>query len=160
MLKKKLKIFIATLISVIFVDQLSKFIISKYFYNQTINIIKPFLFIQFIKHTHDTFNVINDYHIIIGKLAAAIIVTFLFVFVLFYIKLNSNLFILSLSLLISGGISNSIDLLIQGYVIDFINIDINHFWIAFNIADFTVIAGFLLLLISLTIAVFDTIRGK
>ncbi|MHB8282535.1 MAG: signal peptidase II [bacterium] len=160
MLNKKLKIFIATLISVVFIDQLSKFIVSKYFYNQTINIIKPFLFISFIKHTHDTFNLIDDYHIIIGKLAGAIIVTFLFVFVLFYIKLNSNLFILSLSLLIAGGISNSIDLSVQGYVIDFINIHIHHFWIAFNIADFTVIMGFLLLLISLIIAVFYTIRGK
>jgi len=160
MIKKKLKIFITTLIAVIFADQLSKFIVSKYFYNQSFNIVKTFLFISFIKHTHDTFNLIDDYHIVIGKLTAAVIVSVLFIFVLFYIKLNSNLFILSLSLLISGGISNILDLLLQGYVVDFINIRINHFWIAFNIADFTVMAGFILLFISLVIAVSDTVRGK
>ena len=58
------------------------------------------------------------------------------------IKTKNNSEVISLSLILSGALGNGYDRLINGYVIDFIDIYVNKFhWPAFNFADSFITIG-------------------
>ena len=64
-------------------------------------------------------------------------------YALFIKRPKSPLLILALSLVLSGAVSNLIDRLFYGYVLDFIDL---RFWPVFNIADSAITIGVLLML--------------
>ena len=58
------------------------------------------------------------------------------------VKAESRLVALSLGLIISGAIGNSIDRMVYGGVIDFISLyAYDYYWYVFNIADVAIVAG-------------------
>jgi signal peptidase II len=73
----------------------------------------------------------------------AILAIFYFVYIIFSEEHLNNLFIMSSSLIVGGGMSNLLDRIFRGYVVDYIQL--SFFPPAFNLSDFCICAGCILL---------------
>lgn len=63
-------------------------------------------------------------------------------------KLN-NLMKISASLIIGGGVSNLVDRIIRGYVVDYIDISAIVSYPIFNIADICIVIGIILIILNI-----------
>tara|TARA_B100000242_G_scaffold72563_1_gene46317 strand:- start:950 stop:1408 length:459 start_codon:yes stop_codon:yes gene_type:complete len=141
--KKKLYLLILS-IFIIILDQFTKNIIFNY-YDKYLN--KDFyLFkIDFVKNYGAAFNIFS------GNIIFLSFTSVIFSIILIYLILrkNNTKFInyLSYSFILAGAVGNGIDRLVNGYVIDFINLNIINFPV-FNIADISINIGFILILYS------------
>ncbi len=76
----------------------------------------------------------------------------LIVFFIYYLMLTSNdkFEKIGLFIIIGGALSNILDRLIHGYVIDFISLHYNKFyWPAFNLADIYITIGILMIIFNI-----------
>ena len=144
-IKVKTKLyFIYFSIFIILIDQFSKYLI---FYNYKELVNKDFFLfkLDFIKNYGAAFNIFSGSRIFLS------VISFLFSVILIYFifrKNNTNyLDLLSYSFLLGGTIGNGIDRIFNGFVIDFINLNIINFPV-FNIADISINIGFILLIYS------------
>jgi signal peptidase II len=149
-MKKKLSVLIAVFIPILIIDQLTKYIIAKNisFYGK-ITVIKHYFNIVHVNNTGIAFG-------IMGSTSKYIIIFFTFaiiialIYILLKVKINTNLFIISSSLIISGAFSNLINRIVQGFVVDFIDIHIYQYhWPSFNVADSCVVVGTILFFLSI-----------
>ncbi len=137
--------FIFLSILIILFDQLTKNIITNN-YKNLLN--KDFLLfkIDFVKNYGAAFNIFNGSRIFLST------ISIIFSIILSYLILRknslSNLEYYSYSFVLGGTIGNGIDRIINGFVIDFINLNIIEFPV-FNIADISINIGFILLLYSI-----------
>ena len=145
MKNKKHLIVISTALIVIFLDQLTKFLIRKNFQlNESLPIIKNVFHFTYITNTGSAFGLfkgINPFFILFS--IAVIMVIFYYIQ---KIKGNERLLQFAVGLLLGGTIGNLIDRLVYGHVIDFIDFRI---WPVFNIADSAVTVSVILLIVSL-----------
>ena len=141
--KKKLYLLILS-IFIIILDQFTKNIIFNN-YNKYIN--KDFYFfkIDFVKNYGAAFNIFSGNRIFLSFTS----VIFSIILIYLILRKNNTKFInyLSYSFILAGAIGNGIDRLVNGYVIDFINLNIINFPV-FNIADISINIGFILILYS------------
>lgn len=162
---KKLKLFYVLLIIflTIFIDQLTKIIISKKLYlYQSIQVIKNFLYITYIENRGFLMGLggnLNDGTTFNGVVIITIIaITILLIYFIYIWKKNiiNNYLLINFSLLIGGAFGNFIDRLFRKRVIDFIEIKVPQFRIRgfyynsfpiFNFADLFVSVGIIMLLI-------------
>lgn len=121
---------------VILIDQ-----ITKYLFLNRIIIIKNFPLILFKKNTGIAFSFLQNQNFVITMINIIIIIILVYYYSR-YKELHPGL-----SLLIAGAVSNTIDRLLHGFVIDFINIGI---WPVFNLADLSATLGFILIILKLT----------
>lgn len=123
----------------VLLDQLTKWIVdARMELHESIPIIKDALHITYIRNRGAAFGMLADSRwvfIVISLITIAVIVCYVF-----FIKTNDLLTIISLSMILSGGIGNMIDRLALGYVIDFIDFCLIDFAI-FNGADSFVCVG-------------------
>lgn len=132
---------------IIFGDQFSKSLASSHTIGQTYVILIPGI-IQFtlLHNTGAAWGMLGEWtnmFVIVALIVCILIVIYLFVFR----NSLSNFMLLGLAFLFAGGIGNAIDRVINGYVIDFIDITLINFPI-FNIADMAVTAGVIFLIIN------------
>ena len=129
---QKLFFLTALIISLVFFDQFSKYLIEANFnlYEST-NII-PFLNFTFIKNFGGAFNLFNDASLNLGLI---------FILLVSLICFKERIF---WSLILAGGLGNLSDRIIRGYVVDFIDITFNPY--VFNLADCFVTLGIIFLL--------------
>ena len=144
---QKLFFLTALIISLVFFDQFSKYLIEANFnlYEST-NII-PFLNFTFIKNFGGAFNLFND-----ASLNLGLIFILLVSLICFYLLLAifTNLVFKEIlfkervfwSLILAGGLGNLLDRITRGYVVDFIDISFNPY--IFNLADTYVTIGILI----------------
>ena len=131
------------------IDQFTKYLI---FNNYKILVNKDFLLfrLDFLKNYGAAFNIFSGNRIFLS------FISIIFSILLFYLilkKNSSNYYDLySYSLILGGTIGNGIDRLVNGYVIDFINLNIISFPV-FNIADISINIGFLIIF-------FRILKGK
>ena len=139
--KKKIGVIVAVVI--ILLDQLTKVLML----NRQITIIPNLLEFTYTENTGGAFGIAS------GKLFLIILVSILILGIIFkFIKeretqIDKNV-LLSLYLILSGGISNLIDRVFRGYVIDYIDFKI---WPVFNFADICIVVGCILFCINLLI---------
>ncbi len=149
-MKKKLLILTAIFIPILIIDQFTKYIIAKNisFYGK-ITVIKHYFNIVHVNNTGIAFGIMgNASKYIIIFFTFAIIIAL--IYILLKVKINTNLFIISSSLIISGAFSNLIDRIVQGFVVDFIDIHIYQYhWPSFNVADSCVVVGTILFFLSI-----------
>lgn len=139
---KKNKIVLLICIIIIAIDQLTKGLII----GKTFTIIPEFLSFQYTKNSGAAFGVgsSNSTLIIIFDIILVIIAI---VALIWLLKNNkNNIKIYGVSFILSGGISNLIDRLFRGYVVDFIDVNIFDFP-CFNIADIFIVIGVVWLII-------------
>ncbi|MCF0232765.1 MAG: signal peptidase II, partial [Enterococcus sp.] len=149
-LKKKIAIFIALGLVLIFIDQLSKFIVlaGNFYPGQKFFCLIPgLLSFTFVKNTGAAWGIFQDSTLALS-IISLVVVFFLIVYV-FILDKNINKLVFYASILIcAGGIGNVISRFINGYVVDFIKFDFINFPV-FNIADICVTIGFVLALVGL-----------
>lgn len=131
------------------IDQSSKYWAATYLADvYTVPIIPHVLHLTYVENSGAAFSILE------GRQIFLIIITILFVAVLFYLFIktpkNRKYFDvnLALSMVISGAIGNLIDRIRLNYVIDFFDIRLIGFAI-FNIADVLVVVGCILIVIAL-----------
>ncbi|MBS3105970.1 signal peptidase II [Candidatus Woesearchaeota archaeon] len=142
----KKSIFICSIASlIVFIDQLTKFLIKQNFQlNESIPIINNIFHLTYITNTGSAFGLFKRLNIVL--MVFSIIVIVVVCFSLKKIKDDEELLQLSVGLLLGGTIGNLIDRLDYGAVIDFIDFRI---WPVFNIADSAVTISVVLLIILL-----------
>ncbi len=133
---------IGIVISVLFLDQLTKFLLSKYLVlNKPVSVIKGIFYFTLVHNRGAAFGILKNQ-------VPFFIVTSLAAIILIYFDLKENkdkqplIYNLSLSLILAGGLGNLVDRLFFGYVIDFFDFRI---WPVFNVADSAITIGAILL---------------
>ncbi len=139
-MKKKIILAVAS-IAIIMLDQISKLIMI----DKNINILPQVLSFSYTQNTGVAFGLISNniiFVIIFNIVILGIIIKFL--------KENNESIdytvLVSLILILSGGIGNLIDRILKGYVVDFIKFDFINFPI-FNVADISITLGIFILII-------------
>ena len=130
----------------IFIDLISKFIVSKCIYvNEGIIIIRNFLNITYVRNTGVAFSMFDDNKYFIIGISLLIIIGI--VYYVYSNKVKNNIEKVSYSLILGGAIGNFVNRIVCGYVTDFIDIKIfGYNYPIFNLADTFIVIGVLLLL--------------
>ena len=134
--------FLSLSIFIVLIDQFTKYLMS---HNNKLFINKDFLLfkLDFVKNYGAAFNIFSGSRIFLSLIS---IFFSIFLIYLIFRKNNLNSFDLySYSFILGGTIGNGIDRILNGYVIDFINLNITSFPV-FNIADISINIGFIFLL--------------
>lgn len=135
-LKKQDYIFFSIVFGVILLDQITKFLIRKFFIvSQSLFIIDPFFHFTYLQNTGAGFGLFKGASFILIWIAVIVIGLILY----FYDKIPK----IPGALILGGTIGNLIDRIFLGFVTDFIDFRI---WPAFNIADSCLTIGVILLL--------------
>lgn len=132
--KKTLAILFAIILLIILIDQATKFIAFKY---ENIDLIPNFLNLHIAQNRSGTYGVGSDstFSYVLTNL---IVVAVLFKFIISQNEFISTKIRIFLSFIIAGGISNTIDRLFRGYVVEFIDFKLLP---VINIADIFIIIG-------------------
>ncbi|MHB1545466.1 MAG: signal peptidase II [bacterium] len=148
-MKKKLIVLISIFIPILLLDQSSKYFINNEIsLTGKITVINHYFNIVHIDNTGVAFGFMSGYSDLFIILLTSLIIVGITYF-LFKTKINSNLFIISSSLIISGAFSNLLSRIFQRYVVDFLDFHIyGYHWPSFNLADSSVVVGTILLFIS------------
>jgi len=121
-------------------DQLTKFLVAKYFIlNHSIPVIRGIFNLTLVHNKGAAFGILKNQ-------TSLLIFTSIFAIILIYFSLKGNShrrnYIVFLSLVLAGAIGNLIDRLFFGYVVDFLDFRI---WPVFNVADSSITIGAILL---------------
>ena len=136
-------------------DQLTKWLVVTHMtLHQSIPIIKDVIHITYIRNKGAAFGMLAEHRWVFLVLSSVTIVAV--GIYLFYTKNNSPLYLVSLSMILSGGVGNMIDRIALGEVIDFIDFTLIDFAI-FNGADSFVCVGAALFFLSVLL---DEIKAK
>jgi len=151
-LKRDYPLFIGLALSVLLLDQISKWLAINHLEpSQILSIIPEFFNLVFVKNRGMAFGIFSQsrsgfsYYLLIATTIVAIgVILFFF----YWIKGEQKW--IGLSLILGGAIGNLIDRVRLGYVIDFLDFFLKGYhWPAFNIADSAVTAGTFWLLINI-----------
>jgi signal peptidase II len=136
---------------IVLIDQISKNYIyqNKVQYESPVPIIDGIINFTYLENTGIAFGLFSSMEASsIFFIILPIIITFYLISLLQDKEFQSNSSQISLLLIIGGAIGNIIDRIFRGYVVDFIQFDIDIFPYVFNIADSSVTIGLLFLLCS------------
>ena len=144
--KVKTKLYFLYLsIFIIFIDQFTKYILL--FYNKSI-INKDFILfrLDFVKNYGAAFNILSGSRIFLSSIS--IIFSIILIYLILRKDSTKSLDYYSYSFILGGTIGNGLDRIINGFVIDFINLNFLTFPV-FNIADIFINIGFFLLIFNI-----------
>ena len=137
--RKAITIGIIILLLIILFDQVTKMILI----NQNITIIPNFFAFNYTQNTGAAFNIGTN------NIITIIIINVIIIGLIIKFIKDNDLDIgvlLSIFIVLAGGISNLIDRLFKGFVIDFIDVNIFNFP-NFNIADICIVLGIIFLIV-------------
>ena len=145
------KTFLTTILVIItvLIDQISKLIILKniFFLSQGINIFWG-LNIVYVENRGVSFGLLSEFNIPFYLGILSFIISGYIIYLI--LKTKNKLEIIGLSLILGGALGNGYDRLVNGYVIDFIDIYFKKYhWPAFNFADLFITLGAILFLIEI-----------
>lgn len=137
--RKAITIGVIILLLIILFDQVTKMILI----NQNITIIPSFLSFNYTQNTGAAFNIGTN------NIITIIIINVIIIGLIIKFIKDNDLHIgalLSLFIVLAGGISNLIDRIFRGFVIDFIDVNIFNFP-NFNVADICIVLGIIFLIV-------------
>ena len=138
----KKKIILLSLIPFL-IDQIIKIIVSTSI-KESIVIIPNILSITYVTNTGAAWSILNNHLIIISFISASAIILLLSYMNHFKMNKRNKL---AFILLYGGILSNLFDRVFYGYVIDYINFNINY--PIFNLADTYIVIGIILIIIAI-----------
>ena len=155
-LKDKKKYVVIFTMIIVF-DQISKFIIkanlgpgAPY---RSIMVIKDFFVIRYVENQGAVWGIFsNPGHSIIPKIITVLSVMALVIVIYYFLKIGAICVweLVSLSFIIGGAVGNIIDRIVQGYVVDFLDVFIKSYhWPTFNVADSFISIGVIVLIFSI-----------
>ena len=127
---------------ILLIDQFTKYLV---FTNYKIFSNKDFLLfrIEYIKNYGAAFNIFSGNRIFLSFIS--IIFSILLIYLILRKKSSNYYELYSYAFLLGGTIGNGIDRIVNGFVIDFINLNIINFPV-FNIADVSINVGFIIII--------------
>ena len=132
------------IIILVAVDQILKYVVSANLrYAEDITIIPNLLSLTYVENRGAAFGMFQNQRWFFIIFAAAMIA--FFVYLIKYKNFNDKMFLISATLIISGGIGNLIDRLFLGYVVDYIKL--SFFSPICNFADYCITFGTVILII-------------
>lgn len=146
--KKNLSVIMLGILIVI-IDRITKLLLI----NKEITIIPNLLNFTYIENNGVAFGIASNNTILI-VLLNVIILAIIIKFLKEKFSKTNYIIILSLIMILAGGVGNLIDRIAMGYVIDFININILDFPV-FNIADISITVGVIMIMIILISSLFE-----
>ena len=142
LMKKNISVIFSITLFIILLDQLTKYLTSKYMaLHQSTPIIKNILHLTYIQNTGAGFGILKGWNTILIFISLIIIGVILFYFDRIIKEKQIHI---PIALILGGAIGNLIDRIFLGHVIDFIDFRI---WPAFNVADSCITIGALWLII-------------
>ena len=126
------------------IDRLLKVLALNYYEHDKVSLVSDILTFKFAKNYNIAFSLPVISSFILNILIAIIIIILLYYF-LFYIKSSKYQSAQYLALIIIGAISNLVDRISYGYVVDYF--DLKYFTI-FNIADMMIVGGVIVIILS------------
>ena len=141
---KKRSYFLFLSLIICFADQLTKYFIL---INNNVWINKNFILfsLEFVKNYGAAFNIFSGNRILLCSIS--IVFSIILLYLIFKKNFNNIFEELSYSFILGGTLGNGIDRILNGYVVDFINLNFINFPV-FNIADISINIGFILILYS------------
>ena len=126
---------------ILIIDQLTKYLIANNY--KFLN--KDFILfrLEFVKNFGAAFNILSGSRILLSLIS--VIFSILFIYLIIRKKTSNYYDLVSYSFLLGGTIGNGIDRLLNGYVIDFIKLNVINFPV-FNIADISINIGLIIIL--------------
>src|SRR4030042_5275662 len=133
-------------LSVIAIDQITKYLVISYLTPSDSIAIFPFLHLVIVRNTGAAFGMFRNFGSTFFVGISVLAVTFIV-----YLLIKSSYNFIGLSLVLGGAIGNLIDRILYGKVVDFIDFSIGKFhWYTFNVADSSLTVGIIVIfLISL-----------
>lgn len=125
----------------IIIDQILKILCAK-----DLMLIEGVLKFSNVQNTGGAFGIFNT-NIIMITVLNLILIALMIRFIIIRRKYMNNLVYIGLLFLIAGGISNLIDRIFRGYVIDYIDFTQIVNFPVFNLADIVLVVGWILLII-------------
>ena len=147
--RKNLLIIIITFL-ILAIDQLIKLYIINNLYNNSKIIINGFLNLTYVENTGGAYGIGNN-SITFYTLINAIVIGILAIFIQFKKEKVSIPVLISMSLIMSGGLGNLIDRVFRGYVVDYIDINPLFKYPVFNFADICIVLGVIYITFSIII---------
>lgn len=146
--KKNLSLIILG-IFIVAIDRVTKLLLI----NKEITIIPNFLNFIYTENRGVAFGIASNNTILI-VLMNVIILAIIIKFLKDKFSKTNYIIILSLIMILAGGVGNLIDRIAMGYVIDFINVNILNFPV-FNVADISITLGVIMIMIILVRSLFE-----
>ena len=155
-MKTELKFFYLFILFAVFVDQVSKYFIIKYFniypellINDFLYEVNQYLNIVIVWNKGFAFGLFQNNIFSINILYIFLIGSVILVLIIYANKLNQKYYFLIFGLIIGGALGNLIDRILYGAVVDFIDLHyMNLHWYVFNIADICISIGCILLVLA------------
>ena len=145
---KKLLFLLIMVICLIVLDQLIKFVVVINIYNSGITIFKGILNFTYVENTGGAFGLGNN-NILIFIIINIAIIALITKHILTKKDEVDRFTLIGLGLVLSGGVSNLIDRIFRGFVIDYIDINPLIKYPMFNFADICIVIGCILVIINL-----------
>lgn len=150
-MSKKYKTLLIIVVGLVSLDQATKLYIDSHMkLHQSIEVIKNFFQITYIRNSGAAFGILSGFKSIwltLFFMLISIVAAGIILFCYHKTSENHRLTLISLALIISGAIGNFIDRVFYGEVIDFLYFHwYQHYWPAFNVADSCITVGVGLLL--------------
>ena len=133
---------IITVLTLVFIDQISKYwILSFLELGESFNLL-PFLDLTLIFNSGIAFGLLDNLGNLGSWLLYLLVTSIIIYFTYLTLKAESKTESLIMSLILSGGFGNVIDRTIYGYVVDFIHFNFNGYsFYVFNFADSLITIG-------------------
>lgn len=153
-IQKKYLLTIVISLSVIVIDQFTKYLIIKSFaLHQSLDLIEHYLTIVYIRNQGIAFGLLagqgGGTRVILLVVASLLAIAFI-VYLLSGLKNKQTYATVTLSLILGGALGNLIDRIRWGEVVDFIDVHWYHYhWPAFNCADSAISIGLVLLILGM-----------
>ena len=140
---KQKRLYFIFISSIIFLlDQLTKSLINTNY--ESYNNINLILFsFKYVRNYGAAFNLLDGSRFFLSSVS--ILISIILLYLILIDKTKTNIELYSYSFILGGTLGNGIDRVINGYVIDFINLTFINFPV-FNIADISINIGFILIL--------------
>lgn len=140
----KKKFLILIIIFIIAIDQFAKFLVVSNLQGQSIELMENVLNLTYVENTGGAYGIgaTSSILILIGLnvLIIAVLIKLLY-------EAKQNISKLGLSLALAGGISNLLDRILRGFVVDYIDINPIIKYPVFNIADISIVIGIIILIV-------------
>lgn len=148
---KERRFYLLIILIVLALDKATKLVIQAVFSadpHRTIVVIQDFLNIIYTENRGAIWGLFQRHSQVI-TLVSCLALVLIFVY-FFKIPRECRLELLAFSLLCGGALGNILDRLIQGYVVDFVDMVFGRFhWATYNLADSAITIGITLLIVSL-----------
>lgn len=154
MTKKSLAIFVATIVVVMLVDQVTKFyVVSHFSLHEMVPVVPGFFNLTYIRNPGAAFGFLAGAPAAFRGCFFALVTLVAVGLILYYLiahKVGDLLLLLPLGMILAGALGNMVDRFRFGEVIDFLDFSLGSYhWPAFNVADMAISIGAAILVVEM-----------